>query len=339
MKATDSQALERARREARALAELVRLTASDLPYAETVKLALDQVETVVSAPILCLSIQESDEIGHYARIGAASDPAWAEEAGRAIARSHEQWLRGPAGPFRGESHLSGPVPWYLTFPGWTRSGRAGALALGAPEPLTLTREEEQLMRRLVEAVVLVLDHALLLEQIERQETVDRLTGAVNQRRLLDVLADEIRRHNHTGRGLSLLVVDIEGLDGINRTYGRSYGSHILRRLAALIAEQVRPIDVVARYGSDELVVVLPEADEDTAQTILESLRGRLLTVEFAGGDIGLTLALTQLNRGEIVTPEALLLRAEGALEEAKRQQRGWQGHVGNGVRSVRASRA
>ena len=331
MSATEARLLDRARQETRVLAEIFQLTASQAEYAEIVHQALDLVEMVVSAPVLCLSIQEIEAIGHYARAGRGADGGWAEEAGRAIARSHEQLLRGAPGEPHPEPHLnpipvSGPAPWFLTFPAWTRSGRSGTLAVGAPEALQLGREEEHLMRRLTEHIVLVLDHALLLEQIERLESIDRLTGTLNQRRLLDILADEIRRHHHTGRCFSLLVLDVEGLDGINRSYGRPYGNHILRRLAGLIRESIRPIDTIARYGLDEFAVVLPEADEPEAQMVLEALRERLLTVEFAGGNIGLTLALTQLDPGEHLTPEALLLRAERALHETKHQQRAWQSH-------------
>jgi diguanylate cyclase (GGDEF)-like protein len=334
MSAAGDVLLDRARRETRVLADILQLAASDQEYAEIVRLALDLVETAVSAPVLCLSMQEIEGIAHYARAGRGADAAWAEEAGRAIARAHEQRLQGAPASARGEGH----APWFLSFPGWTRSGRAGALALGAPEPLNLSRDEEHLMQRLGEHIVLVLDHALLLEQIERLETVDRLTGAINQRRLLDILAEEIRRHHHTRRCLSLLVLDVEGLDGINRTYGRTYGSHILRRLAGLIREAIRPIDIVARYGLDEFAVLLPEADEAEAQTVLEALRERLLTVEFAGGNIGLTLAITQLDPGESLTPEALLLRAEGALHQTKQQQRAWQDRAALGsARPIRAS--
>jgi diguanylate cyclase (GGDEF)-like protein len=192
----------------------------------------------------------------------------------------------------------------------------------------LDREEEDLLWRVVEQVALVLDHVLLLEQIEHLETIDRLTGLVNHRRLLDLLDYEMQRHRFAGKRLALLLFDVEGLDGINRSYGRRYGNHILQKLAALIKETARPIDVIARSGLDEFAVMLPETDDEEAVQWLDTLRERLLTVEFAGGDVGLSAAVTHIKPGEMLTPESFLRRAEQALREAKRQQRDWTARLG-----------
>src|SRR5579859_7357588 len=97
MSAVESRLLDHARQENHVLAEILQLAVSDHDYAEVVRLALDLVETVVAAPVLCLSIQEMEGIGHYARIGEAAPSPWAEEAGRAIARAHEHLLHATSG--------------------------------------------------------------------------------------------------------------------------------------------------------------------------------------------------------------------------------------------------
>lgn len=320
----DDRLLARARQENQVMAELVRLATSHHEYPEVVRSILDLVEQLVISPVLCLSVQEFGEVGHYARAGDDIDPRWAEESARTLAGAQERLLAQlPGGATRVEQPASGPTPWFRTFPAWTRSGRCCALALGAPEPLELSREEEHLMRRLVDEIVLILDHALLLEQVEHLEITDRLTSLANQRRLLDVLQYEMHRHRYAGRRLALLLLDVEGLDRINRSYGRQYGNHILRKLAVIIRKAVRPIDLVARYGLDEFAVMLPETDEETAALFLETLRERLGTIEFAGGEVGVSAAVAHIKPDETLTPENFLRRAEQLLHEAKRQQRGW----------------
>jgi diguanylate cyclase (GGDEF)-like protein len=205
----------------------------------------------------------------------------------------------------------------------TASGRAGALGLGSPAPNLISREDEETMLRLAAQVILVLDHALLVQQAEQTDMVDGLTGVANQRRLLDLLDYEMRRHRYGGTWLSLMLVDVEGLDSINRSYGHRYGNHILQKLAALIQGSVRPVDVIARCGLDEFAVILPDAGEEEAQRRAEAMRERFLGVEFAGGHIGISVAVAHVGPHETVSPERLIGRAEQALAETKRQERGW----------------
>jgi diguanylate cyclase (GGDEF)-like protein len=317
--------LDHVRQENRVMAQMADLATSSQEYHDLVDAVLDLIEQLVSGPFLGLSIQESERAGHYVRAGDDVDPRWAEEVGERVAALQERRLsQGMTGARSVVHRLSSPVAWLVSFAAQSRSGRFAVLTLGCPEPLTVEPEEERLMARLVRQALLVLDQALLLEQLEQQEVTDRLTGTINHRRLLETLDYEIERHSYHHRWLALLLLDIQGLDRINRSYGRQYGNHILQRVAQLIQESVRPIDVTARYRLDKFAVVLPETDEEEGREMAEALRERLLEVEFAGGAISVSAGVAHVKPGEILTADAFLLRAEQALHTAKRQERGWQ---------------
>jgi len=318
-------ALERAQTENRVMTEMAALSFSRHEYPDVVQALLDLLEQVVVSPLLVLSIQEFDNPGYYLRTGKGVDPLWAEEAGRCMVEMQNQYLSQAGVPLHRilTQHSVSPPAWMVTFPAETRSSRIGGLSLVSSAPLAIAPREEQLMVRLMNQVLLVLDHALLLKRVENQEAIDRLTGAANLRRLLETLEYEMQRHRFAGKRLALLVLDVEGLDGINRTYGRRYGNHILVKLAGLVQSSVRPIDTVARYGLDEFAVILPEMNEEQGRDLAEQLHQKVLTVEFAGGEIVLSAGVAHVKPDETLTPEAVLWRAEQALHEAKRQERDW----------------
>lgn len=320
----------RARAENRVMAELAALAGTDEEYDALVQSVLRLLEEVVVAPYLGLSIGEPGKTSHYARPGEGTDPDWAEAVGGFVADLCDELPAQPA-----VQRLTAPEAWIATVPVQTRSGRFGALALGSQEPLLLSAEEQGLMLRLASQVLLVLDHALLLQQLEQQEVTDSLTGVMNQRRLLEMLDYELLRHRHAGRGLALLVVDVEGLSAINQSYGHRYGNHILTKLAGLLADEIRPIDVLARCGTDEFAILLPETNAEEAEHIAEDLRERMLATEFAGGAIGLSIGVGHVNPSESLTAEELLRRAEGALHAAKRQDRAWSAITIDASRSIR----
>lgn len=314
--------LDRARYETRIMASLTELAMASHPYDEVVDAALDLVERIVSSPFLALAVREPQGIAHYLR-AEESDP-WTEDVRRRAEEAQRQILsRDALVPHRSEEHrLLIPPAWLRYFPAETRSGRAATLALGAPHPLALAPDEDDLMLRLARQVVLVIDHALTLETLESLEMVDRLTGMANHRRLMEVLEYEIARHRYSGQRLSLLLLDVEGLAAINRNYGNRYGNHILRRVAGLLQSAVRPIDVVARSGLDEFAVVMPETVED-GRELAERLREEVLGAQFAGGTVSVSVAMAHVKPDEMMTAESVLRRAELKLHEAKRQDRDW----------------
>jgi diguanylate cyclase (GGDEF)-like protein len=329
---------DRTRFENRIMAELTSLALSDHGYADVVPAVLDLVEQVVSSPFLSLTVQETRQVGFYPRVGDGVDALWAEDVGRYVAETQRHQLSGASRRGLGSSaggqrpsihHSTAPEAWIAAFP--ASRDRANTipiggfciLTLGCPQPLSLRPDEEQIMERLARQSLLALDHALLMEQLENQEVMDGLTGVANHRRLLEILDYEMQRHRYLDKWLSLLLIDVEGLDRINRSYGRQYGNHILAKLAGLLQETVRPIDSVARCGMDEFAVVLPETDDEEASELAERVRERMLSVGFAGGAVGLTVGVTQVKPDEVLSAESFLRRGEQVLHEAKRQEQGW----------------
>ena len=331
-----SESVDRLQFENRVMAEMAGLVMSGQEYADEIEAVLDLVEQIVSSPFLGLSIQEAGrvpsgwvpglgQVGLYTRVRDDADLIWVENVERAVSETEKQRLsHGTSTAQRSAMYrIPAPAAWIAAFPAYSRSGRGCALILGSPTPLSLDPDEEQLMLRLSRQALLVLDHALLLGQLENLEVADGLTGVTNHRRLLELLEYEMQRHRYLGKRLALVLLDIEGLDGINQSYGHQYGNHILTKLAGLVQETVRPIDVVARCGMDEFAVVLPETDEETARERAEQLRERVLGAQYAGGSVGLTVGVTHLKPDETLSAEGFLQRGEQALHEAKRQERDW----------------
>ncbi|HZS94290.1 MAG TPA: GGDEF domain-containing protein [Chloroflexota bacterium] len=299
-------------RQVEILEALVAVTSMPHAYADAVEIVLDTLVGAVAAPLIGLGMREPGAFTLHIRTRGDVDPEWVEETRQQIQRRHDpdhgEWID----PTRN-----------AVFPAAGR-GLSGTLIVAAPEPIDLTEVEEQALDRIARQAILVLGHLRLLEQLEGWEALDSLTGVASERRLHETLEYEIARHQHAGRPLALLFLDIEGLAALNRTYGRSYGNHVLRRIAETVREAVRPIDIVARSGLDEFAVILPESDEETAEEMAEQLQARLAGVQFAGGTVAVTVASLCRRPGESLTVEAMLRRGEQLLYETKAHQRSWR---------------
>jgi diguanylate cyclase (GGDEF)-like protein len=158
-----------------------------------------------------------------------------------------------------------------------------------------------------------------LEKVRRLATHDELTGLPNRRHALDLLALEERK-NTRGTGLSCLsLIDIDHFKRINDTLGHPAGDETLRLFAALLGGGLRPGDVVARWGGEEFLVLLPSTSIEEATLVMERLRERCadpaqwsdrphLQVTLSGG-------LTSHKPGE--PTQVAVARADAALYQAK----------------------
>lgn len=119
------------------------------------------------------------------------------------------------------------------------------------------------------------EHRRAEEHVRHLAESDPLTGLANYRRLVEALDSEIKRYNRSRIPFAILLLDMDHLKKINDTHGHVVGSRALCRLADILRLHCREIDVAARYGGDEFVLVLPEASGNAANHVAERISNRL----------------------------------------------------------------
>ncbi|MBM4384867.1 MAG: diguanylate cyclase [Deltaproteobacteria bacterium] len=155
--------------------------------------------------------------------------------------------------------------------------------------------------------------------------VDDATDVYNSRYLLEALDREVRRSERYGSELSILFIDLDRFKLVNDNHGHLVGTSVLRQLSRLLAQSVRQVDTVARYGGDEFTILLADTGERGARVIAERIRKWVADNAFEA-DAGRTLKLscsvglaTYPAHGR--TREALLDAADKAMYRAKSQGR------------------
>ncbi len=159
----------------------------------------------------------------------------------------------------------------------------------------------------------------LIEQVDRlgrQATSDALTSALNRHGLGHVYLAERARAERHGRPLSLVLLDLDHFKLVNDRFGHPAGDGVLRSLAALLQRQVRGVDIVARWGGEEFVVLLPECDEDAGAGLAERLRAAVAAHAFeVPRRVTASFGVAQARLGESL--EDLVRRADVAMDRAK----------------------
>lgn len=140
---------------------------------------------------------------------------------------------------------------------------------------------------------------------------DPLTGLGNRRALDYMLSVQFGILKRFGTPFSLAVIDIDHFKDLNDKSGHQYGDRMLCELKDLLQSTLRGIDILARYGGDELVVVMPQTDIAAATGVGERLRAE---VEWR---LPLTISVGVASACETDTPESLFQRADAALYRAK----------------------
>ncbi len=128
--------------------------------------------------------------------------------------------------------------------------------------------------------VLAMEYALLYERTRHIAITDQLTGLHNFGYFWDRLREEKARAERYQRLLSLIIVDIDHFKKYNDSHGHPAGNEVLKRIAEILHAEAREVDIVARYGGEELVIVLPEATRRDATAMADRIRNRVWETHF-----------------------------------------------------------
>jgi diguanylate cyclase (GGDEF)-like protein len=197
--------------------------------------------------------------------------------------------------------------------------KAGAVDyLPKPFPLELLR---LVVARTLHAQRLA-ERARDADVYEKLAQTDGLTELHNYRFFQHRLSIELNRAQRFNRPLSLIMLDLDHFKAYNDIFGHQAGDQALQRLAWLLRHSSRSYDLVARYGGDEFVIILPETDKMTAAEVAERIRGAVETTVIAGDPEGLrghfTASLGIASFPEDATEQSDLVRkADLALYHAK----------------------
>ncbi len=156
-------------------------------------------------------------------------------------------------------------------------------------------------------------------ELLRLSRTDALTGLANRGSLFERLGEELARARRYGHPVSLVMIDADHFKAINDQHGHVVGDRVLRELAARVQGELREHDVAARYGGEELAVLLPHAPLDGARTVAERLVAAARSVTFEGQRLTVSAGVAQALDAEAA--DELVARADAALYESKRAGR------------------
>jgi diguanylate cyclase (GGDEF)-like protein len=222
----------------------------------------------------------------------------------------------------GESEAEGL--WVLSVPliPLEPGGRTHGLITVARGEQPFSEEDREMLRSLAAQATLALENVDLHVQVSRQAVTDELTGLANHGRFQELLGYEIEQVRRYGHPLGLIMLDIDDFKAINDTYGHQQGDVVLRRVARVVADNSREADYPARYGGEEMALILPHTDMEGTYAIAERIRTAVEGLRIPRKDQNGTLRVTA-SVGVVASSEGqkdeLIAEADAALYEAKRQ--------------------
>ncbi len=151
----------------------------------------------------------------------------------------------------------------------------GALAMYSGTPRRFSGDTQRLVRLYAAQTAIAIANARLLAETHRLARHDDLTGVLNRRSLMDRLESEVAQATRHGDIFAVVLCDLDGLKRVNDSAGHLAGNEVLVKVARVMRESVRAEDVVARFGGDEFVLLLPRTGLLPAQALVGRIAARL----------------------------------------------------------------
>lgn len=156
--------------------------------------------------------------------------------------------------------------------------------------------------------------------LERSATTDVLTGLKNRLFFMQRINEEFERFKRYDTKISLLMIDIDHFKRINDTYGHATGDEVLKKVAEKLQKKLRKVDLIARLGGEEFIVLLPGIDIDEAIKVAEKLRVEAESIIYENNEVvTISMGVSMLVESEDI--EGWIDRTDKALYDAKKEGR------------------
>jgi len=198
----------------------------------------------------------------------------------------------------------------------------GVIGLHRKAANSFPKDEIELLRKIAGQAALVIDRISQYQHHRELSMTDELTKIFNRRYFNQRYDREMQRAQRYERPLSLLMIDIDHFKTFNDNNGHLMGDQVLQSVADLLERSIRKADIIARFGGEEFVILLPEIDKERGRKVAEKLRRAVERAEFPKGEtqplgrITISLGLASFPEDASRAPE-LLERADRALYMAK----------------------
>ncbi len=187
------------------------------------------------------------------------------------------------------------------------------------------QEEENLLLAIAERLGRIVERFQAEQLLLKLATTDPLTGLWNRRHFFDLAEREVARSRRYERPLACIMFDIDYFKQINDSYGHMFGDRVLKEMVWCCRKIIRQVDIFARYGGDEFVILLPETGLDHCMQLADRLcsefQNKPLKINQREISISLSLGLASMQGNEHLALDTLLNRADEALYEAKKKGR------------------
>jgi diguanylate cyclase (GGDEF)-like protein len=200
----------------------------------------------------------------------------------------------------------------------------GTFTLAAKRKGQFRKDTREMLGVISNQVAVSLQNALMYKKMETMATTDGLTGLTNHRTFQERFRNLVERSERHGHKAAMLLCDVDHFKSVNDTYGHPIGDEVLRRVARVLQEAVRKIDIPARYGGEEFAVVLEATDLDGALGLAERIRLDVskLVIESDKGPFQVTMSIgVAAYPADGTDPPTLIEHADMALYHAKQTGR------------------
>jgi two-component system cell cycle response regulator len=200
----------------------------------------------------------------------------------------------------------------------------GTIMLAARAEKRFTADVREMLGVIATQVAVSLQNGLLYKRMETMATTDGLTGLTNHRTFQDRFGQLLERAERHGHHAALLLCDVDFFKKVNDNFGHPVGDEVLRRVARVLEQVARKIDITARYGGEEFAVVLESSTAEQARQVGDRLRQEVgkLVVETEKGPLRVTMSVGVASFPDDAKDRATLIeRADHALYHAKHSGR------------------